>query len=235
MKIEVYCLANNEERLMPYFLRHYSFAKVIILESNSTDKTIEIAHSMGAEIWSYDVKDEINDQWFTDLKNNCWKESKADWVMIVDADEFIYHPQIEDILTKSAATIIKPRFFNMYSTVFPTTEGQIYEEVTMGVEQFSPSPKMNIFRPNAIKNIGYFPGCHEAFPTGKIKIDSNSGIFTLHMRNLSEEFIVSRNTRAKKRNSQLNKLNGWGSHVECPEAEWIRRYEEGLKESTKII
>src|SRR4030066_1175068 len=99
MLIIAYILCNNEERLMPYVMRHYSqFAKVIILESNSTDQTVEIAHSMGAEIWSYDVPDEIDDRWFTELKNNCWKESKADWVMIVDADEFIYHPEIVKIL-----------------------------------------------------------------------------------------------------------------------------------------
>ena len=234
--LEAYILCNNEEKLMPYIMRHYTqFAKVIILESNSTDRTVEIAHSMGAEIWSYDVKDEIDDRWFTDLKNNCWKESKADWVMIADADEFIYHPEIVKILQKNHNTIIQPKFYNMYSEQFPTTGGQIYEEVNRGVEQFSPKAKMNIFKPRAIKEMGYFPGCHEAFPVGVTRIDIDSPIKTLHMRNLSKEFIIERNLRARRRNSEQNRLNGWGCHVDWPEDEWIRRYEEGLKEATEII
>lgn len=221
---------------MPYFMRHYNqFARVIILESNSTDKTIEIANKEGAEIWSYNMPDEIDDKWFTELKNNCWKESNAEWVMIVDADEFIYHPAILNVLKRTQATIIQPQFFNMYSKEFPTTTGQIYDEVKLGVEQFSPKPKMNIFRPYAIKSMEYFPGCHEAFPQGRVRINDHSGIKTLHMRNLSKDFIVKRNLRARKRNSQLNIEMGWGCHVNWPEEEWIRIYEEGLQQATKII
>jgi len=221
---------------MPYLMRHYTqFAKVIILESNSTDKTVDIAHSMDAEIWSYDVKDEIDDEWFTKLKNNCWKGSQADWVMIADADEFIYHPDIVNILKRNYNTVICPRFFNMYSRGFPITEGQIYDEVKMGVEQTSPKAKMNIFRPNAIKEMEYFPGCHEAFPIGNVRIDIDTPIKTLHMRNLSKEFIIERNMRARKRNSELNRQMGWGCHVDWSEEEWIRRYEEGLQLAIEII
>lgn len=234
--IEVYCLANNEEKLMPYFMRHYTqFAKVILLESNSTDRTVEIAHSMGAEIWSYDVPDEINDKWFTELKNTCWEQSRAEWVMIVDADEFIYHPHIEYVLKRCHATIIMPGFYNMYSRSFPTTAGQIYEEVVMGVEQTSPKPKMNIFKPRFIQTMDYYPGCHEAFPRGKIRISDSTGIKTLHMRNLSREFIIERNIRARGRNSKLNNEMGWGCHVNWSEEEWVRIYEEGLQNATKII
>jgi glycosyltransferase involved in cell wall biosynthesis len=236
MTIETYILANNEELLMPYLMRHYlQFSKVIILESNSTDKTSEIAHDMGAEIWTYDVPDEINDKWFTDLKNNCWKESHADWVIIVDADEFVYHKNITQILKNNYSTILCPRFFNMYSEKFPTTEGQIYDEVKLGVEQFSPKAKMNVFRPRMVKDMNYFAGCHEAFPTGRVRIDDNSGLMTLHMRNLGKEFIINRNLRARKRQSELNRQMGWGIHVDWDESEWVRRYEEEMKQATKII
>jgi len=231
--IETFVLCNNEERLIPYVCRHYlQFSKVILLESNSTDRTVEIATQMGAEVWRYDVPDEINDQWFLKLKNNCWKESRADWVIIVDADEFVYHPQIEIALKRSPFPIIQPRFYNMYSEMFPTTEGQIYEEVTKGVEQVAPKAKMNIFKPS-IKEINYFPGCHEAFPTARV--NNESGIMTLHMRNLGKEFVVERNLRAQKRNSQLNKDNGWGTHVDWPEEEWIRIYDEGMTQAKIII
>lgn len=236
MRIESYILCNNEERLMPYIMRHYTtFSKVIILESNSTDRTVEVARSMGGEVWSYDVPDEINDDWFTKLKNSCWKDSKADWVIIADADEFVYHPTILRILKGTWFTVIRPRFFNMYSEIFPTTAGQIYDEVIMGVEQTAPKAKMNIFKPRLIREMNYFPGCHEAFPEGRVSILEETAIKTLHYRNLGIDFVVERNLRARRRNSELNKLNGWGVHIEWSEQEWRSIYEEGLKNATKIV
>lgn len=235
MLIETYILANNEERLMPYLMRHYrQFSKVFVLESNSTDRTVEIARSLGAEVWKYEVADEIDDRWFTYLKNTCWKKSKANWVIIVDADEFVYHRNLTRILRFSQATIIQPRFFNMYSDKFPTTTGQIYDEVCMGVEQTSPKAKMNIFRPQAIHAMNYAPGCHEAFPVGKAIVHTETEIKTLHMRNLGIDFVVERNMRARKRNSQLNRDMGWGVHVEWSEEEWRRIFDEQYKLATKI-
>lgn len=236
MRIETYILCNNEERLMPYIMRHYSqFSKVILLESNSTDRTIDIARSMGAEVWRYDVPDEINDEWFTKLKNTCWKDSKADWVIIVDADEFVYHPKITRILLSTHFSIIHPRFFNMYSEKFPTTEGQIYDEIKIGVEQFAPKPKMNIFRPSHVHDMNYLPGCHEAFPTGRISILEDTPIKTLHFRNLGIDFIIERNLRARKRSSEFNRQMGWGVHVEWTEERWKEIFNEGLKNATKIV
>lgn len=231
--IETYILCNNEERLIPYLLRHYlRFSKVIILESNSTDKTVELASKLGADVWKYDVPDEIDDQWFLKLKNNCWKESKADWVIIADADEFVYSPNIELSLKRSPFPIIQPRFYNMYSDKFPTTQGQIYEEVNKGVEQISPKAKMNIFKPS-IKDINYLPGCHEAFPS--YRVNSETDIKTLHMRNLGLDFVIERNLRARERASAINKQNGWGLHVEWPKEEWIKRFNEGTAEAKNII
>ena len=235
MKIEVFCLVSNEELMMTYFMRHYgAFADIIILESCSTDRTVEIAHNAGAEIWSYDMKDEINDQWFTYLKNTCWKESKAEWVMIVDVDEFIYHPNLMKVLQYSPATVIRPRFYDMYSKEFPTTEGQIYSEVTMGVEQLSPNPKMNIFRPSAITDMNYAPGCHDASPSGNVKIDIDTDIKTLHMRKLSLSYYLAKNESHSRRRSQLNKDNHWGDHVDLPKEEMIRKFENGLNNAVKI-
>ena len=63
MKIQAFILCNNEEMIMPYLMRHYSqFADVVILENNSSDNTVALARSLGAEVWKYDVPDEINDQ-----------------------------------------------------------------------------------------------------------------------------------------------------------------------------
>jgi glycosyltransferase involved in cell wall biosynthesis len=249
MKIEVYTLANNEERLMPYIIRHYNrFAKVIILENNSTDQTIEIAHSLGAEIWSYKIPDELNDQIHVDIKNNCWKNSKADWVIICDADEFVYHRDIIDYLSNTKATIFCPRLFNMYSEQFPTTGGQIYDEVNRGVEG---GGKINLWRPSEISEINFAVGCHNARPAGNVifGIDSRrqQGLFqsgpktpvnqilTLHMRYLSRQYLIERSARAGQRLSALNRKNGWGYHMNFTPERIGVDYDNEIKKAIRVI
>lgn len=61
--IEVYIMARNESRMIPYLMRHYGqFAKVIFLESNSTDNTVCLAESLGAEVRQFLMMDELSDQ-----------------------------------------------------------------------------------------------------------------------------------------------------------------------------
>ena len=233
MKIETYILANNEEKIIPYVMRHYTqFSDVILLENSSTDRTIEIVESMGGEVWTYDREDNINDEWFTYIKNNCWKESKADWVIIVDADEFVYHPNIKEYLEKTDATIFLPKFFNMFSENFPTTEGQIYEEVNMGRQE---GGKMNIFRPSEITDIDYSPGCHSAAPKGNVILKTDSELITMHMRHLSKQYVIDRNARFSKRLSQLNREKGWGWHVDLPAEDIIRYMDDSMKTLIKIL
>lgn len=233
MRIETFILANNEELLMPYIMRHYDrFSDVIILESNSTDRTKEIAHNLGADVWSYDWPDEVNDKIFQNIKNQVWKGSRADWVIIADADEFIWGDFSQ--LEKTKFTIIKPQFYDMYSEAFPITEGQIYDEVRMGIQQISPLPKMNIFKPGEIINMNYAPGCHEALPEGNIQI-GNPGFKTLHMRYLSKEYVIDKNARHSRRMSEINRTNRWGWHVDKPAELIIAEFDENMKHLTKII
>jgi len=233
MKIETYCLANNEEKMMPYFMRHYTqFSHVILLENGSTDRTVEIAASYGADIWKFDREDEINDQWFSDIKNTCWKESTADWVIICDADEFIYHPNLVSILENTDSTIFMPRLFNMFSENFPTTEGQIYEEVTMGKEG---GGKMNLFNPKEITDINFNHGCHKASPEGNVKLCVNSEIITMHFRFIGKEFTIERNIRAASRLSSFNKELGLGYHVIGTPEEITKNIEAEMLNLIKVI
>jgi len=239
MQIEVYCLANNEERLMYYYMKHYNqFAKVILLDNNSTDKTVAIAKLMGAEIRTLHIPDEINDQLFVDIRNEIWKGTKADWIMWADADEFIYHPNITEILQNTHATAILPHFYNMYANKFPITSEQIYDEVQYGSRWGGENNiygKVNIFKMPDITEINYNPGCHHVSLKGNVIFDSNSGIKTLHMRNLGREFVLERNARNSRRLSTLNRKNGWGLYVDRSPEETINRFNEEMAETIKVI
>jgi glycosyltransferase involved in cell wall biosynthesis len=213
-------------------MRHYSqFSKVILLENNSTDKTVDIGKALGAEIRSFNVKDEIDDSWYTYIKNNCWKESDADWVIIVDADEFVYSPWLPDILSKTKHTIFAPDYYDMYSDLPPSGSGQIYDEVFMGRRD---KTKMNLFQPREIVEINYDPGCHVAKPTGNVSIAMSTDIRTLHMRYLSIDYVLDRNRMGAQRLSALNRKMGWGYHFDFPPEKVIADFNEAKRDLIDI-
>jgi len=136
------------------------------------------------------------------------------------------------VLNKSVATVLAPPLFNMISEKFPTTEGQITEEVKMGI---SGGTKRNMFRPNEITEINYEPGCHGAAPKGTVIIDERTEIKTLHYRNLSKQYLIDRNAMSQKRLSEVNKKNGWGVHYATPVEELESFFDSQLLIATQII
>jgi glycosyltransferase involved in cell wall biosynthesis len=210
MKIEVYAVCYNEERLLPYFIRHYSqFADICVYDNYSTDKSIEIMDKAGIKHVEFNTDGEFREDIMVDVRNNCWKESKADWVIICDIDELIYHKNISSALATIQGTVIMPRMFNMYADVFPSTLGQIYDEVNMGVDM---NGKMNIFRPDQIKEMNYDAGCHNAHPEGNFELNIQSEILSLHFKYLSPEYLIWRNYILNARQSEVNRKNGWNWH-----------------------
>ena len=240
MEIEAYILVHNEERLMPYIMRHYSqFAKVVILENNSTDRSVDIAHSMGATIWKYDIFDDKDELTLLDIRNNCWKDSKADWVIVVDADEFVYHPRLIKVLEKTNKTAFIPVFYNMFSDTFPITDGQIYEEVQYGSRgdewDKALNKKMNLFKPSELTEINYGPGCHTTKPEGNVKIGKLKSLMTLHMRFLSRQYVIDNYKMQAQRISPINKENNWSGHYEWSEEVINKFFDDRIPNLIKVL
>jgi hypothetical protein len=211
MLIETFAVCFNEQALMPYFLKHYfQYGSVTIFDNYSTDNSVKIAEESGATIFQFDSGGEFREDILTHIRNICWKESKADWVIVTDIDELVYHKDLVKTLENIKESVILPRMFNMYSEVFPTTSGQIYDEVQYGVEFNS---KMCLFKPSEIKEMNYDPGCHFAHPEGNFKLNFTSDIINLHFKNMSIDYVVARNAYLYSRNSQQNRDNGWNWHM----------------------
>ena len=104
----------------------------------------------------------------------------------------------------------------MMSDTFPTTTGQIYEEVRMGFETRN---KFFLFRPTQLIEIGYGAGAHDAQPQGNVIINYSSDIICMHMRHLSVDHVVNRNAYLYSRLSEINKEKGWGWHIGIPREE----------------
>lgn len=165
MKIWAYVTVWNEEKMLPYYLRHYSqfCERIIVLDNQSTDSTLSICKKHpNVEVIQYNTNETFNDYVHLDLKHQCIEDAKgkADYIIVSDCDEFICHPNIVEFLQKNNAAVIFPAGFQMVSHYFPKNSSQIYEEIMYGV----PDPwysKPILINPNKIKSMRWIEGCHE--------------------------------------------------------------------------
>jgi glycosyltransferase involved in cell wall biosynthesis len=227
MKIETYILCRNEELFLPYLVRHYSqYGKIIILENNSTDSTVELAKKLGCEVWIYSIPDYKVEKTLDLIRKKCWQDSKADWVMIIDADEFIYHPDLLKILTTTQFTVFEPEYVNMFSDKFPTTCGQIYDEVQYGASGGIWKAKMNLFSPRYITDMCWDVGGHYARPKGRVNICYNSGIKTLHYKFMGSAYVMKNFKEQWDRKLIFDRKRGYGAQYGWSEEEINNFFED---------
>jgi len=236
MNIEVFTLTYNNEKMLRYFLRHYTkfCSKITVFDNQSTDNTVKVAKEYGTVIVEYNTNNTFDEATLVDICDSCWKGSRADWVIIHSVDEFVYHPEIIKILEKVNGTIICLPYYNMFADKFPETSGQIYDEVVMGTLSEGEKP-LTIFRPSALEATNYNPGGHSANPIGNIIVEENTGIKILHMSCLGKDYVREHNRIGASRLSEQNKLNGWGSTYCQKEVDWEYIYDELLKQAVDVI
>lgn len=168
MNIQVLILAYNEERMMPYTLRHYTtFAdRITVFDGISTDRTREICRQFGAKIVDFKTNG-LNDMMNRHAKNTGWiNDHKSDWVICVDTDEIVYFPKgAKETLAEYDAqkvALAKTTGFEMFSDSLPTTSGQIYDEIKMGAKDERWYSKPILFSPRRIRSIDFSAGAHTA-------------------------------------------------------------------------
>lgn len=199
MIIWLYCICRNEAQMMPYFLRHYStfVDRMVFYDDWSIDGTrnIILSHKK-TELRNWPGTHGIVDDEFTDFANEQWKEARghAEWVIWVDADEFLYHPNIIGLLEqylKDGVEVPRIQGFTMLSDGPPSGSGQIYDEIKTGVSDACWS-KHVIFR----GQIYWEPGRHainlhlcnpRMSPTVELKL--------LHYRGLGLAYVAERHAR----------------------------------------
>jgi SAM-dependent methyltransferase len=214
MNIHVYTVAYNEELLMPFFLRHYKqFAnQITIFDNESTDKTAAIAKSAGVNVIAFSTNDTMMDSVMIKIKNEEYKKSrgKADWVIVVDFDEFLYHPHLLDVLEKykkEGITLPKIIGYDMVADSFPIDkEQQIYDEIRIGFHNDLYNKRV-IFNPSL--DICYSIGAHACNPQGNVIESVSTDLKLLHYRFLGLDYLKPRWERRRDKMSQENLKNKW--------------------------
>jgi hypothetical protein len=81
-RVSAIVIVKNEEASLPRCLKSLHWAdQIIVLDSGSTDRTVEIAREMGAEVFVEEWKG------YTAQKNSALEKATGDWVVSLDADE----------------------------------------------------------------------------------------------------------------------------------------------------
>lgn len=93
MKLSVIIPTFNEEAYLKNALRSVSFAdEIIVIDSLSTDKTVEIAETFGCKVLHRKFDN------FSNQKNHALQYATGKWVLFIDGDERITYKLKQEIL-----------------------------------------------------------------------------------------------------------------------------------------
>lgn len=92
MTIEIISCWYNETFLAPYFLRHYSCVDriTILLDMDAPKQELDLSAYPNLHIFPLYFSAKMNEKEKVDAINNFYRHSKADYVINVDADEFVF-------------------------------------------------------------------------------------------------------------------------------------------------
>lgn len=218
MIIHAHILAYNEEKILPFTLDYYSTfcEKIFIYDNMSDDNSDEIYKRYDkVTVIKWDSKSEINELNYINIKSNGYKQYSrdADWVIVCDCDEFLYHPRLLDKLSyykENGITVPKINGHDMVSDKFPEYDGElITKKIKTGSEVYPPFCKNIIFNPKL--NVEYGIGGH-SFNSNNTILSNSAELKLLHYKFLSVEYVENIYKLRAERLSEFNKQNKFGEH-----------------------
>lgn len=242
MIIHVYSICWNEEKMLPFFFRHYDdiVDQYFIFDNGSTDRSLSIleAHPK-VTVGSFETKEHSLVLTALDLFNQFWKNSigKADWIIVCDVDEHLYHTDLRAYLEDCQAqgiTLVTPLGFEMVTDTFPDEASKLCETVQHGVRRHM-YDKPQIFNPNAITETNFTPGRHRAAPVGNIISPPTIEIVLLHYKYLGFEYVNSRFSILQQGLQHLDIAHGYGVQYSWGEQQRFQEFSNLLISATKIV
>lgn len=212
--ITIYTFTHNSEYILPHFIKWYRTrlvdCRIIVLDNESTDSTKHVALTLGCEVIEHhiSIQGKYSEEALIQTKNNIWKESLTDWVIVCDPDEFL-DISSNDLICNH--TIIQGIGYNMVNVNDTSDICSIRHGVR--VEGYD---KMLCFNKRHINEINYTVGCHSAYPTGTV-IFSKRKPCLLHMKYMNVDILIEKYKLASSRLSDLDIVKGHGCHYHASE------------------
>lgn len=163
VKISIALITLNEEANLPRTLESLvplvrdGQGEIIVVDSGSTDRTLEIAGSFGAKVF--------NEPWkgFAAQKNSAMEKASGDWVLQLDGDEAI-EPELSAEINRAADSA-----GNLIGYFIPRKNFFLGRWIKHG--GFYPDPKLRLIRRGAGKfeEYGAHPTIKVNGPTGRLR------------------------------------------------------------------
>ena len=111
--LTVCLIARNEEKFLEQCLGSIKdiAAQIILVDTGSTDRTVDIAKANGAEVCSFTWCDD-----FAAARNAALEGARGDWILILDADEQLpadQHPKLQSDLRNGKALAYRMPLLNL--------------------------------------------------------------------------------------------------------------------------
>lgn len=242
-KIDMHVLCWNEEKIIPYFLKHYEnfVSNIYVYDNISNDNSVKLLKSHPkVTVIPYHTNNEIRDDAYLQIKNNGWKNSigKADIVIVCDMDEFLYSDDLKKSINnfyESDATIIKPTGYDMITGEFEFNYNDKLTNLVKTGYKNNLFDKLVMFKTKNITEINYKGGCHVATPIGdKVKLFEGEFLL-LHYKRLGLKNFLNKMSVYKKRLSEFNKKYKLGYEYEFNNDKHTEDFNECLGKISDII
>ncbi len=245
MRIFPLCMVYNEEKILPFFLRHYEHLPEIhvLFETDSDDRSHEIltAHPK-VKIWPIHIPDGINDIAKVRLVNTfIHRLNYADWLYVVDSDEFIFPAKKEDdayFLARqeaAGANVVMAFMYQVYrhetDADLDPTKPPVPQRMHGDPELFSTKQEKNrdcnahYIKPIVIKpasGIQFSPGNHLIVDSAQIELSGEEYIGA-HWQMADPELALDRRLKRRARMSESNKRFAMGFQHWDVDENYIRK------------
>jgi glycosyltransferase involved in cell wall biosynthesis len=218
LRVHLYAQCWNDAFMLPYFFRHYDrfVDRYVIFDDGSTDRSLAILRDHPRVELRRFVRSDPDSFVRSEqaLSNECWKESRdsADWVIVTDIDEHLFHPRMASYLHECAAagiTLLPALGFQMISNEAPR-DGELLCDVYRRGAPWSQMMKPSIFDPGAIVDINFRTGRDGAAPIGKIRLPPRDEILLLHYKYMDLSRTHARHQQLLGGLGKTDLGNRWG-------------------------
>ena len=217
--------------MLPHFFRRYDFLvdRYFVFDNGSSDGSLHLLEEHPrVTVEHFDVAGDSFVEEERRLSDTMWQQSrgKADWVIVLDIDEFVYRPDLIAYLrgcTDSHITALRGIGYEMVSDMFPEDDRPLTQSVVLGIRSAG-HDKLCVFNPDAVIHSGFGTGRHTAQPEGGVSWPTRPEILLLHYKQLGVEYPLRRSAELRLGLRQGDLEQGWGRQYLWSPAEIAARW-----------
>lgn len=194
MKVEIFAPIYDGMYILPMFIDHYTerfpgCTINLLVDINTPDNCFSYGKSRGCNTVSITVG-EPKHIGMTDIRNNYWKNSDAEWIIFVDQDELV-DISLNDLDDIKDYDVIKFRGYNLVSINDETDP----RKFTHGI--LDPMYCKSLMFKKSIGEINFCWGAHTVSPIGEYKENRHKyNMYHYPKRFISKDQFVKEFTKA---------------------------------------